>query len=168
MTETTTKMFRPFNLPVEFGIRSLYIFAAVAPQRLDVHRLSYLDYLLIHSADVVDGPPSLHAPVPNRGGEWLVKRQILESGINLMIERELLSKYFDETGISYSSTNLTLPFIDLLKSVYATELKKRATWLRDNFSSMPLSELEHFMVSNLRKWGAEFKRESLFRGPSDG
>jgi hypothetical protein len=167
MTRAISKSNRPFNLPVELGLRSLFVCAALHPEELDLQKLSYLDYLLVHSGDVTRGPVSLHAPVPNRGGEWLVKRQVLESGLNLMIERELLAKHFNESGISYAATDLTEPFLAHLSSEYALQLKQRASWISSKFGSMPIGELEQFMVTHLQKWGSEYKFESMFRGIGD-
>lgn len=49
------------------------------------------DYLLVHSADVPDGPPSIHPAVPYRGGELLVKRDAIRSGLDLMVSPELIA-----------------------------------------------------------------------------
>ena len=82
---------RPFNLPVETGLRCLYILDAIYPSASDLQRLVYYDYLLVYSGDVENGPPSLHPSIPHRGGGWLVRRQMVETGLNLMFSKELVS-----------------------------------------------------------------------------
>lgn len=168
MTNTVEKRIRPFNHPVELGLRCLYILSAASPQWLDLQRLSYLDYLLVHSGDVSGGPASLHAAVPNRSGEWLVKRQLLELGLRIMVERELVGIHFTESGISYASTELSAPFLSHMRAEYATALHERALWLKLTFGAMTMLELESFMVANLSKWGSEQKYKSAFEGGSFG
>jgi hypothetical protein len=65
---------RPFNSPLECGLRLLFVLVAANRTRSDLQRLISYDYLLIHSGDIANGPHSLHPPVPFRGTELLVKR----------------------------------------------------------------------------------------------
>ena len=74
----------PFNSPLETGIRSLAILVAAYPESLDLQRLLEMDYLVVHSGDA-DGPESLHAPLPLRAGELLVRRGLIETGLLLMM-----------------------------------------------------------------------------------
>lgn len=69
-----------FNSALETGVRSLVILVANFPAALDLQRLVDFDYLVVHSGDL-DGPESLHPPLPLREGELLVRRNIIESGI---------------------------------------------------------------------------------------
>ena len=62
----------PFNSPFEAGVRSLAILVAAFPEAYDLQRLVEMDYLVVHSGDV-NGPASLHAPLPMRAGELLVR-----------------------------------------------------------------------------------------------
>ena len=94
-TEIINDMFlhspkRPFNTPIESGLRSLIILAEGAPWFYDLQRLVYYDYLLVHSGDVLNGPQSLHPSLPHRSGEILVRRMIVESGLNLMFSKKLI------------------------------------------------------------------------------
>lgn len=57
-----------FNSSLETGVRSLIILVAAFPIAFDLQRLIEMDYLVVHSGDV-DGPSSLHAPIPMRIGE---------------------------------------------------------------------------------------------------
>ena len=87
MTESTVN--NPFNGPLETGVRSLAILTAAFPMAMDLQRLVEMDYLVVHSEDA-RGPSSLHAPLPLRAGELLVRRGLIESGLKLMVRRGLL------------------------------------------------------------------------------
>lgn len=51
-----------------------------------MQRLVEMDYLVVHSGDA-DGPDSLHAPLPMRAGELLVRHGLIEKGLMLMMSR---------------------------------------------------------------------------------
>ncbi|WP_206072851.1 ABC-three component system middle component 2 [Mesorhizobium temperatum] len=149
---------RPFNSPMECGLRMLFVLEASSGRPADLQRLISYDYLLVHSGDVAGGPESLHPSVPYRGSELLVKREVLSAGLNQMFARELIAKTFDISGILYVATELTSAFIALLKTRYANDLRQRSTWVIDKFGGMPDAELDSFMSSNVGRWGAEFER----------
>lgn len=154
---------RPFNSPIECGFRSLFIAAAVAPRAFDVQRMVSYDYLLVHSGDVPEGPYSLHPAVPFRGGEWLVRRDAVAAGLDLMYSRELLHKDFTRSGIVFTATPLTSPFIKLLIGDYASSLRSRAEWVATRFADVGDDALASFMTENVGRWGAEFERLTALR-----
>ncbi|WP_164987975.1 ABC-three component system middle component 2 [Bradyrhizobium betae] len=154
---------RPFNSPLECGLRMLFVLSAAKERPSDLQRLISYDYLLVHSGDVPAGPNSLHPSVPFRSSELLVKRDLLDAGLNQMFSRELIEKTFEPSGILYRSTNLTKPFINLLRSEYAAALRLRSKWLIDRFGAMHDSELAAFMTTNIGRWGAEFERLSAIK-----
>jgi len=135
----------------------LFVLDAYEGRRADLQRLISFDYLMVHSGDA-EGPDSLHPAVPFRGGELLVKRDVLSTGLNRMFSRELIEKRFDNSGITYGSTALTAPFLALLKSAYAKQLRDRAVWLIDTFGDLDDRELSLFMAAHVGRWGAEFNR----------
>jgi hypothetical protein len=138
----------------------LFVLDAADGGTADLQRLVSYDYLLVHSADVPLGPTSLHPAVPFRGTELLVKRRLIETGLEQMFSRELLDKVFVSSGIVYRRTSNTTAFIQLLTSKYATALRERAHWLTLQFGGMGDSELATFMASNIGRWGADFDRLS--------
>jgi hypothetical protein len=156
--ETAPRYPRPFNSPLECGLRTLFVLDAAAGSPSDLQRLISYDYLLVHSGDVPNGPGSLHPSVPFRGTELLVKRDLLSAGLNQMFSRELVVKTFDTSGILYHGTQLTTAFVSLLKTDYANSLRSRSKWLIENFGTMEDNELSSFMTSNIGRWGAEFDR----------
>jgi hypothetical protein len=121
------------------------------------------DYLLVHSGDVEDGPASLHPAVPFRGGELLVKRELVRAGLDAMFAKELLEKRFEPTGICYGATALTGAFLKLLISSYASNLRTRAEWVVTRFADYSDAELESYMTLNVGRWGAEFERLTIIK-----
>lgn len=153
-----------FNTPLETGLRSLVILEKLAPNTSDLQRLVYFDYLVVHSADIDGGPASLHAPVPHRSGEIIVRRNLVERGLNLMISRELAKRHFLNSGIAYGITELTSPFLSHFQSQYFENLRTRASWLSNKFQNTSDDQLKSFVDGNLDKWGAEFSKQ---KNPGD-
>ena len=89
---------RLFNTPLECGLRMLFVLNACRPTKVDLQRLITYDYLIVHSGDVAGSPESLHPAVPFRGTEWLVKRDLVRSGLDLMFARELVDKRLETEG----------------------------------------------------------------------
>jgi hypothetical protein len=151
---------RPFNTPLEIGLRALFVLDAIAPIGSDLQRLVFYDYLLVHSGDPDGGPPSLHAAVPHRSGEWMVRRELLAAGLNLMFSKELVEKSFQPEGMFFTSTELTKPFLTYLTSPYAEKVRVSAAWLSGRFGSYSDRDLLDYMIQHLGRWGAEFYREA--------
>tara|TARA_R110001583_G_scaffold190937_1_gene355605 strand:+ start:2847 stop:3347 length:501 start_codon:yes stop_codon:yes gene_type:complete len=149
---------RPFNTPIESGLRLLFALHEAKGEAFDLQRLVSYDYLLVHSGDVDGGPASLHPAVPFRGGELLVKRELVLAGLNAMFAKELLEKKFEPSGICYRATALTGAFLKLLVSAYASSLRARAAWVVSHFATYTDEKLENYMTENIGRWGAEFDR----------
>lgn len=146
----------PFNSEFEVGFRALVILEASFPRPSDLQQLVFFDYLLLHSGDVQDGPPSLHPPTPYRSQEYTVRRQVLESGLLLMASRGLIGVQLVKTGIEYVATELTTPFLDRLTGSYVISLKERATWVSEHFGNRSVAQLSAFFSENVGQWGSEF------------
>src|ERR1035437_4512317 len=117
---------RPFNSPLECGLRTLTLLAASHPSACDLQRLIFYDYLLVHSGDVPGGPESIHPATPLRSGEALVRRHWIEKGLLLMLSRELLKRKFSPAGITYQASPLTGSFLDYMEQPYTKQLRERA------------------------------------------
>lgn len=150
-----------FNTPLEVGLRSLILLTEATPTYMDLQRLVYYDYLLIHSGDIDNGPSSLHPATPFRSGEIIIKREALKRGLLLMKSKELVEINFSKKGILYKSTNLSRKFLEYFTSVYAKYLKKTAKWVIKEFNDYTDRDLDHFINSNLYKWGSEFNHDAL-------
>lgn len=144
-----------FNSALETGVRSLVILAANFPTALDLQRLVDFDYLVVHSGDV-DGPESLHPPLPMREGELLVRRKVIESGLSLMMSRGLVTRVAGEEGIVYQASDYAKPFVDALATSYMRSLIDRADWVATAFGNMDTKELSNLISSFFDKWTTQF------------
>ncbi|MFO0880748.1 MAG: ABC-three component system middle component 2 [Gemmataceae bacterium] len=150
-----------FNTPVESGLRSLFLLNAVKPQACDLQRLVIYDYLLVHSDDVTDGPKALHPATPLRSGELLVRRTLVEQGLQLLIRKGLATKSYTKDGIQYTAPPIAELFLAYLKSAYAQRCVEISKWIAGRFQPLSDDELREFIHQNLGRWGTEFTKESV-------
>jgi hypothetical protein len=144
-------MTSPFNTPLETGIRSLTILTAIFPQSLDIQYLVYFDYLIVHSGDV-EGPESLHAPLPLRSGELTVRRELIKRGLFLMMSRGLVQQLSTSKGFEYAVTDSASAFLSMLSSQYISKLKERADWVVENFGNSTPEELLVMECQFFQEW----------------
>ncbi len=156
MEEIKSKKSLIFNSPLEIALRLLYIFNS-ASGPLDLQRLIYYHYLLIHSGDIPEAPESIHPSLPTRSCEMLVNREILKKSLTLLVLKDLVAvKYSKKNGIQYAKNKQTEVFINYLESPYSKLLMERANWLCSTFDSYADKQLSQLINSNLEQWGSEF------------
>lgn len=163
MTEERDR--HPFNSALETGIRALVLLEAFYPRRCDLTEMTWLDHLVVHTADIgEDAPSSLHPELPNRAGELLVRRRLLEESLRLMHQVHMVDIGDTEEGIVYCASEEAPSFLDLLQAPYTVELKRRATWLASRFSSLTGVEIRAVVQDRIGRWTAEFQSEHV--GPT--
>jgi hypothetical protein len=145
-----------FNNPVETGLRSLIILDAAYPKSLDLQKLIYFDYMTVHTGDMPAGPESIHPSIPNRSGELLVRRKLIENGIEYFVRKKFIDKIFNENGIEYLLNENATMFLDMLDEVYILNLKGKAKWVIETYLDWNSIELDKYIKNNLDKWGGEF------------
>lgn len=145
-----------FNGPVEIGMRVALILANAYPYRLDLHRLVILDYMVVHSGDIQDGPPSLHPPTPLRSGEVAVRRELLEDGLHLLALKGLVERHFDASGITYCAQSNVTTFVDALSTQYAQSVRERAEWAVERLQGLTDSEVKKLFDQSIGRWKTEF------------
>lgn len=155
-----------FNTPIEIGLRALIILNELPQESIDLNRLVIYDYFVTHSSDFNEGEDmnSLHPPSPHRSGELIIKRKVMQEGINLMYSRELLDIEYTKDGIYYKANQLSSYFVNYLDSAYALNLIKCSRAVIQRFKQYSDKELNLFVKINIPKWGSEFTKESLVRG----
>lgn len=153
----------PFNSALETGIRSLAILVAAHPAAFDLERLVEMDYLVVHSGDV-NGPASLHAALPMRAGELLVRRGLIEKGLLLMTSRNLIQRILAEDGFNYVAGDAAAPFLASLISIYSQRLKERAQWAVDRFTDMTTFEIRQITHRLFESWSSQFQTIDRQRG----
>ena len=154
----------PFQSALESGLRALAVLVKAYPVKIDLQRLIYFDYLLVHSADA-GGPESLHASTPLRNGELLVRRDLVERGLILFESRSLVEKVYDESGVAYLATDSASAFLDGLSSPYTLKLNNRASWAFEKFGLKSESEVAQFFEQNFSRWSSEF--QAIYPASSD-
>ena len=145
-----------FNSPIETGMRALILLAESYPEQLDLQRILEFDYIMVHTSDV-DGPPSIHPALPLRSGELLVRRQLIERGLMLLISRGLISRLATPNGFMYQAEDDAGPFIDALSAEYLEDLKNRAVWVVDRFSEMSDQDIRIMLSNVYDQWSREFQ-----------
>ena len=146
----------PFNSALETGVRSLILLVAAHPRVHDLQRLVQYDYLTVHSEDA-GGPPSLHPALPLRTGELLVRREIVERGLQLMISANLARQFPNNDGFSYVAEEASGAFLSNLTSEYHAALKSRASWVVEEFDSLERGELDETIKGLFKAWTIEFQ-----------
>jgi len=155
MADATTTV-QTFNSPIETGMRALILLAQSYPTQLDLQRLLEYDYIMVHTGDV-DGPPSIHPALPLRSGELLVRRQLIERGLMLMIGRGLVTRHSTPNGFMYQAEDDAGPFLDALDAEYLADLKDRATWVVEHFHEMSDQEIRLMLTRVYDQWSREFQ-----------
>jgi hypothetical protein len=144
-----------FNNPVESALRSLVLLVEAYPRTLDLQKLVYLDYLLVHSADA-GGPESIHPPTPQRAGEVAVRRDLIEQGLHLLLVRGLAERRATSTGFEYAALDAAGNLIASLEADYSKRLRERATWATREFGNRDTEALSAFFRENIGRWSEEF------------
>jgi len=145
-----------FNTPLECGVRSVFLLVATYPTALDVQRIVDFDYLAIHSADA-GGDSSLHAALPLRSAELLVRRSLIQRGLLLMIARGLVERRCGDDGFTYVASEAAAAFVNSLDAPYLRELKDRTEWVAHRFGGKSEAELRAIMRAFFVHWASEFQ-----------
>lgn len=148
-----------FNSPLETGVRSIVLLDATYPEACNLTRLTWLDHLVVHTHDI-GGPASLHPDVPQRTGELLVRRRVVEEGLQLMRRLHMIDTVVDDEGIRYRAREEASAMIDCMRTDYARALRERATWLAEKLSEMSEDEVNQLIAEKIGRWAVEFQGEA--------
>ncbi len=148
-----------FNSELETGIRALVVLDAAYPAALDLTILKWLDHLVVHTGDI-DGPDSLHPRIPQRSGEMLVRRRLIEDSLTLLRRLHLVTTVSNENGIAYQATDEAYPLLELMRTPYALDLKERARWLVTHVCSNGDDAVRDLIAKKLGRWNIEFQEKT--------
>jgi hypothetical protein len=148
-----------FNSPLETGVRAVVLLDAVHPRAFDLAHLTWCDHLVVHTSDV-GGPASLHPDIPQRTGELLVRRRLVEDGIKLMRRLHMIDADVSPQGISFRASEDASAFVESLRSEYSIELKSRAVWLAAFLVKMKDTDLAGLISERIGRWVVEFQGEA--------
>lgn len=155
---TTDAQSKLFNSPLETGVRSVVLLNTAYPQGFDLTQLTWLDHLVVHTSDIA-GPESLHPNIPQRNGELLVRRSLVEEGLSLMHRMHLIDMRFTDRGILYVACDEAAPFVNLIRSNYGRDLKSRADWLIQYLTEHGFDHLHEIVSTKIGRWAIEFRSE---------
>ncbi|AIC29520.1 hypothetical protein IE4771_PA00013 (plasmid) [Rhizobium etli bv. mimosae str. IE4771] len=144
-----------FNSRLEAGIRAVVILESLRPLHADVSEMVLFDHVVVHASDL-GGPPSLHAKIPERRGELLVRRRLVEAGLELMRRCHLLEKATDDNGFVWRASDDAASYVELLESPYSRHLKHCATWLAEEINTRTKPGFSAFARQTLGDWTESF------------
>ncbi|PQZ27057.1 hypothetical protein CQZ93_14795 [Ochrobactrum vermis] len=158
----------PFNSTLETGIRALVVLDALYPRRCDLMEMTWLDHLVVHTGDLGgDGvPESLHPDLPNRVGELLVRRQLIERSLRLMQQVHLIEVFETEAGVEFAAGEDAPSYLDLLRTPYSVALKERASWMARQLCDITTGQLRQSIADRIGRWTAEFRADETPTGSS--
>lgn len=146
-----------FNSPLETGVRAIVVLNAAFPRAFDVTEITWFDHLVVHTGDI-GGPPSLHPDVPQRSGELLVRRRLVEESLLVMRRLHLVEFVPNgDIGLLYRASDESVGIIELLRTPYSVALRDRAEWLATNVLSRSRPELEDLVAERIGRWRIEFQ-----------
>ena len=152
-----------FNSPYELGLRMVYLLSAIGADGADLQKLVLLDYAVIYSGDL-DGPPSLHTPVPFRGNEMLTRRALIEQGLQLMSTRGLVDARLTANGVIFNSGPSSRALTGSVSAPYCRQLEARCEWAAKKFASRDSIALTQIFNDLGHRWGAELADFALDGG----
>jgi len=144
-----------FNSTLELGIRAVALLEKLRPRSVSLSDLVVLDHLVVHTGDI-HGPPSLHPAVPERKGELLVHRALLQRALDLMQRCHLVSETATEAGLFYGASDEAAAYLDVLQSDYSQCLIERASWLATEFKSRGREEFSALVREQVGDWTSAF------------
>ncbi|WMI98035.1 threonine transporter [Pseudomonas chlororaphis subsp. aurantiaca] len=145
-----------FNNQFELGIRMVYLLQALMPQGADLQKLVLLDYAVVYSADL-NGPSSLHTPIPFRGAELMSRRELIEQGLYLMSTRGLVTATWGADGITYFAGEVARTMTGALTSSYLHDLEQRCAWAAEHYAQADSTALTAQFAASGHLWGAELE-----------
>lgn len=146
-----------FNSSLETGIRSTCILAAGFSLKFDIQQMLAFDHIVVHTGDVPNGPPSLHPNVQQRNGELLVRRPIVQKGLDLMEIKGLIKKEVSTSGIHFTATEFAPVFINSLRNEYVGDLLNRATWVVETYNDLGSNVFYKIFNTVFDRWTTEFQ-----------
>ncbi|WP_072386846.1 ABC-three component system middle component 2 [Hyphomicrobium sp. CS1BSMeth3] len=151
-----------FNTSMEAGLRSLCLLVAVFPNSLRTGQLVALDHILVHSRDFdPEAPDSLHPASPYRRAEPIVRRALVNRGVDLMVSRGLMNRLPGKDGFAYAASEEASSFLAALQSSYWIDLLDRTRWAAGRFGQLPEEDLVGLIRTRVDDWVAEFSNVEL-------
>ena len=144
-----------YNTPVEIGMRCLITLRAIGAKGADLDRIMFYDYLCLNTADL-NGPESLHPPIPNRGVQVYARKELIKKGLILLLSKELVVLRPTSEGFTYAINDSGEKFLRYFQTNYFELLVERINWTQSKFQALSNIEIKQYIDMNLQNWGGEF------------
>ena len=159
---TGTAFGRLFNSPLEVGTRAVVVLEHLRPEVVDLGQMILLDHAVVHAADF-GGPGSLHPSLPGRIGEVVVRRQVVEAGLDLMRRCHLIEVLPGASGFLYGASPEAAAYVELLETPYSVLLRRCADWVADLHRGRTATNFHDLVRERLGAWGEELGDQSRSR-----
>jgi hypothetical protein len=113
--------------------------------------------MMVHTGDFENGPPSIHPALPLRSGELLVRRELIDRGLMLMVSRALVTRQATEQGFIFRALDDAGPFLDSLTAEYINDLRNRAAWVVERFGTTSDHDIRILLSQIYDQWSREFQ-----------
>jgi hypothetical protein len=153
-----------FNSPIEIGLRTLVMISNKSNIKYDLDRLVIFDYFILHASDLDCDRWNLHPSLPHRSSEIIIRRKLIQEGLDILVSKGLVDIIYDEEGLFYKSNEMTDIFINLLKSEYFLSLQSQCVWVINKCGGVSTNQLNNLVNEKIQLWGGEFEFEALMRG----
>ncbi|MGI9404314.1 MAG: ABC-three component system middle component 2 [Hyphomicrobium sp.] len=144
-----------FNSRLEAGIRAVVVLESLRPETADLSEMVLFDHVVVHTYDV-GGPPSLHADLPGRKGELLVRRRLVEASLELMRRCHLVEQDNVEDGLVWRASDDAASYVELLQTAYSTHLKACAAWVGQEVRARTKAGFKDFVRREFGDWSEAF------------
>jgi hypothetical protein len=148
-----------FNSRLEAGIRAVVVLEALRPETADLSELVLYDHIVVHAADL-GGPSSLHADIPGRKGELLVRRRLVEASLNMMRSCHLVEQEFGDSGLAWRASDEAAAYVEVLETKYSIHLRLCAEWLAKEVKRWGKAGFKDHVHSVLGDWSEAFSTGS--------
>lgn len=149
------------NNCIEISLRLLVLFDE-SDTSMDIQRIIFYDYALIHAADFDKKKNSLSPASPFRKEELYVKTELIKEALNILLKKQLIDVDFKSTGILYKKNQSTSRFLEYCNSQYYLYLKDAAKWVKNYFNNYDAEELRQYFTDVVGKWKSEFSMYGLY------
>lgn len=140
-----------FNSRLEAGIRAVVVLESLRPETADLSEMVLFDHVVVHTSDL-GGPQSLHADLPGRKGELLVRRRLVEASLELMRRCHLVEQDSVEDGLVWRASDDAASYVELLETAYSTHLKACAAWLGQEVHVRTKAGFKAFVRQEFGDW----------------
>lgn len=147
-----------FNGSLETGLRLLSILVAGYPNKFDSNKLLIFDFMVIHTEDF-GGPKSLHPKNIYKSSEFLVRKKVIQQGVDLMLGKGLIQRGIDDAGIYYQAGDAAELFLNILSSTYIKKLRDCSDWVIAQYADLNTDDINKLTNAISERWINEFRTD---------